>query len=139
MHIVLLIHFLATSFMTGVIWFCQVVHYPLFRHIPQDAFCDYEQKNMVTGYVVVPAMLIELGSCLLLLWLDFSVLYILNTALLGVIWISTAVFQGPLHTRLTKEADQVNMAKLVRTNWVRTAAWTLRSFLVMYILYLTIK
>lgn len=52
---------------------------------------------MVTGYVVVPAMVIELGSCLWLLWHDFSVLYILNTALLGVIWISTAVYQGPLH------------------------------------------
>ena len=34
----LLLQVLATSFMTGLIWFVQVVHYPLMEGWPHDEF-----------------------------------------------------------------------------------------------------
>ncbi len=95
---IFIIHIFATFFMTGVIWFCQVVHYPLFRNIPLDAFCEYERKNMATGYVVVPAMILEMLTGLWLVYQHFSLSLVTNIILLGIIWLSTAIYQGPLHT-----------------------------------------
>ena len=65
---ILLIQTLATAMMTGIIWFVQIVHYPLFTQIPKEGFTRYEQSHTVrTGWVVAPLMLLELGSALLLL------------------------------------------------------------------------
>jgi hypothetical protein len=48
-------------------------------------------------------------------------------ALLGVIWASTAWIQVPLHRRLAVAPDPAAVERLVRTNWIRTGAWTLRA------------
>ena len=50
-------------------------------------------------------------------------------ALLAVIWLSTALVQVPLHRRLQGGFDAAAHRRLVRTNWLRTAAWTLRAAL----------
>ncbi len=111
-----------------------MVHYPLFRNIPVEAFCEYEKKNMVTGYVVVPVMTIEMVTGLWLLFQEFSLLYLTNTILLGIIWLSTAIYQGPLHNQLSKEPSPALMLRLVKTNWIRTIAWTARALLLLYVL-----
>ena len=46
--------------------------------------------------------------------------------LLGIIWISTARVQMPLHDRLLRGPDPWAQRELVRTNWIRAIAWTLR-------------
>ena len=38
----LILQLLATSFMTGLIWFVQVVHYPLMEGWPHDDFGRWE-------------------------------------------------------------------------------------------------
>jgi hypothetical protein len=44
------------------------------------------------------------------------------------IWLSTALLQGPLHARLTREGSRPELVRaLVRGNWVRTVLWTARS------------
>ena len=59
----LLLQVLATSFMTGLIWFVQVVHYPLMEGWPHDEFGRWEVAHRDrTGPVVIPPMLIE-GVC----------------------------------------------------------------------------
>ena len=40
MPLLLQLHALATIFMAGVIWFVQVVHYPLFRAVGRDVSGD---------------------------------------------------------------------------------------------------
>ena len=56
----LLLQVLATSFMTGLIWFVQVVHYPLMEGWPHDGFGRWEVAHRDrTGPVVIPPMLIE--------------------------------------------------------------------------------
>jgi hypothetical protein len=54
--------------MTGLIWFVQVVHYPLFDEVGQAQFTSYEARhtNLTTIVVVVP-MFIELISSAALL------------------------------------------------------------------------
>ena len=56
----LVIQLLMTSFMTGLIWFVQVVHYPLMEGWPHDDFGSWEVAHRErTGPVVIPPMLIE--------------------------------------------------------------------------------
>jgi hypothetical protein len=123
--------------MTGVIWFAQVVHYPLLRRVGREAFVEYEGENTRrTGWVVIPVMAAELVTALLLLWrqpeglLPFYAW--LNAALLAVIWGSTFTLQGPYHNLLVKKFDPAVWLSLVRTNWIRTAAWTARGILLLF-------
>lgn len=121
----------ATLFMTGLIWFVQIVHYPLLRCIPPTEVATYAREHARrTGWVVGPVMLAELGLALalaarggLLAWTSLG--------LLGVIWASTAWIQVPLHRRLSAAPNPATIERLIRTNWFRTAAWTLRAPLVL--------
>ena len=119
----------ATLFMTGVIWFVQVVHYPLFARTGAAGFADYERDHARrTGWVVGPAMMLELLLALALAARGGMAAWA-GLALLAVIWLSTALVQVPLHRRLQGGFDAAAHRRLVRTNWLRTAAWTLRAAL----------
>ncbi len=120
----------ATLFMTGVIWFVQVVHYPLFGQMPAPAFPSYHAAHTQTiSYVVVAPMVLELVSSL---WLAAvsrptgigSVLAWSGFAGSIVAWLSTAALQVPAHTRLAVGFDARIHRFLVGSNWVRTIAWT---------------
>jgi hypothetical protein len=53
--------------MTGVIWFVQIVHYPLFAKVGTGEFIAYERNHADrTGYVVAPPMIFELGASFVL-------------------------------------------------------------------------
>ena len=41
----LILQVLVTSFMTGLIWFVQVVHYPLMEGWPHDQFGNWEMAH----------------------------------------------------------------------------------------------
>jgi len=50
---------------------------------------------------------------------------------LFIVWGSTALLQIPLHRRLEQGHDPVAILWLIRGNWIRTAAWTLRGLIVL--------
>jgi len=129
------IHLFSTVFMTGLCWFIQIVHYPLFKAVRAEDLPQYERKNKVTGYITLPIMLIELFSGLILLYHTWELLYILNIAFLGIIWLSTAVYQVPMHFKLMQAASQETLTKLIQTNWIRTMSWSIRSLLICLILW----
>ena len=59
----LIVHAAATWFMTGLIWFVQIVHYPLFAKVGALAFKEYEHDHQrKTTWVVAPVMLIEAAA-----------------------------------------------------------------------------
>lgn len=125
------IHAAATWSMVGLIWIVQVVHYPLFAKVGGDSFPEYQRSHTtLITFVVMPLMLTELGSavalCALPLPLYAHQMAVIGTALLGIIWLSTFLVQVPLHDALLKGFVSTTHKKLVRTNWVRTIAWTLR-------------
>ena len=137
--LVLLIHAAATLFMTGLIWFVQVVHYPLFARVGGGGYRGYQIEHMRrTGWVVGPAMLAELGSGVALVWLRpaavVDALVWLGLGLLAVIWLSTALVQVPRHDALASGWDERAGRDLVATNWLRTAAWSARGLLVLAML-----
>ena len=134
---VFLLHLLATLAMLGAIWTVQVVHYPLFAGVGADGWAAYEASHQARiTWVVGPLMVLELVTAVWLV-LDrpaalpaWSV--VLGAALVGVIWASTAFVQVPLHTALGGAFDGDAHARLVGTNWIRTAAWTVRGGLVLW-------
>ena len=59
--LLLLLNAAATLFMTGLIWFVQVVHYPLFGSVGDGGFDRYAALHARrTTWVVGPPMLLEL-------------------------------------------------------------------------------
>lgn len=137
--ILLAVHAAATLIMVGLIWFVQVVHYPLFGAVGTDGFASYARRHaQLTSWVVGPPMLIEAASALALLFfappgVPAFILW-LGLALLALIWLSTALFQVPAHTRLQQGFDPVLHQGLVRSNWIRTLAWSGRGLLVLWML-----
>lgn len=126
MTLTFLAHLFATLFMTGLCWFVQFVHYPLFRSIKLEDFPAYEVKHFRTGFITIPVMIIELITGLILLYQTPSTLLLINMGILGVIGLSTMIFQVPLHLKLRKLATSSSIEKLIQTNWIRTIGWTLR-------------
>jgi ABC-type bacteriocin/lantibiotic exporter with double-glycine peptidase domain len=72
-------------------------------------------------------MLAELASAVAVVWVVGGALAWIGLALVGVIWISTWLWQVPAHRRLEAGFDAAAHRRLTRTNWVRAAAWTVRS------------
>lgn len=134
-HTVFVLHALATWWMTGLIWLIQVVHYPLFSRVGAEAFDAYHRLHVAwITPVVVPAMLVELAGAVWLLadrpdwmppWAAAA-----GLALVGVAWLSTFFLSVPAHSALGAGLDVEVVDRLVRTNLVRTLAWTLRAALV---------
>lgn len=130
LNTILYLHLTSTLIMVGVIWVIQLVHYPLFELVGRDNFVAYERSHTVRiGIIVMPTMLIEAATALGLLALlngEGRELAFIGAMLLAVIWGSTALLQVPCHERLTVRFDEGAWRRLVRTNWIRTIAWSAR-------------
>ncbi len=138
-EILLLSQVAATLVMVGVIWFVQIVHYPLMARVPAAEFTAFEREHQNRTTVVVgPAMLVEAFTAAVLLAVplpgtDF-ILPVVGVSLLAVIWLSTILIQVPLHARLERGFDSQTHRRLVLSNWIRTVAWTGRGVLVLAML-----
>ena len=135
---ILLVHIAATWAMVGLIWFVQLVHYPLFRSVGADEFEAYQaQHTRRTAQVVGVLMPVEAVTAA---WLvaDTPVgidgrLAVVGVVLVAALWLSTALWQAPIHGRLSRGFDVSLQRVLVRSNWLRTAAWSVRGVLVLII------
>lgn len=134
------LHAAVTWFLAGLIWFVQIVHYPLMRVVGSGHFREYERLHQQrTTFVVAPTMLLELalsitvlviahrsGSGLVLSWIAM--------VLLIVIWASTFGLQTPLHKDLARGFKEPAWRWLVITNVIRTLAWTLRGVIALLLI-----
>lgn len=129
----------STWYMVGLIWFVQVVHYPLFASVGEQSSVAYQREHMRrTTWVTLPPMLLEALTVLLLLlprndqgpgWMELA-----GLLLLAVIWVSTFLIQVPCHEKLSVSFQAQVHRLLVETNWIRTVGWTLRGMLALAML-----
>ncbi|MEM6459709.1 MAG: hypothetical protein AAF710_10005 [Planctomycetota bacterium] len=129
---ILLVHAAATWFMAGLIWFVQVVHYPLFAAVGGSGYVDYQAGHMRrTTFVVLPAMFIELGTAVALVFFDDppwpAAWGLLGLLLVAAVWAVTFAVSVPAHRRLERGFDPAAHRRLVVTNWIRTALWSARA------------
>ena len=131
MNALLLANLCATLFMTGLAWFVQVVHYPLFGLVGRERFRAYHDRHStLTTRVVLAPMTVELlTSAALVLQRPPGIGPIAawaGLALAAATWASTALVQVPQH----RELDHTRVRRLVALNWPRTAAWTAHAVVV---------
>ena len=134
--ILLLIHLISTSLMVGIIWVIQVVHYPSFHFIGNSRYISFQKFHMERiSYIVIPVMLVESISGLLLIYDEINTILLISMVLLLSIWMLTVFFFASVHQQLVSGYKQETVRKLVLINWIRTLLWTLR--LVFLIIYFT--
>jgi hypothetical protein len=135
----LLVHAAATWFMVGLIWFVQVVHYPLFAGVGRAEWAAYHRRHSaLTTRVVALPMTVELLTSVWLL-LDGAGRYPAwalwaSCGLAVSTWLLTGLAAVPLHDRLGRGGETAEtIRRLVLVNWLRTAAWTARSALLLWL------
>lgn len=122
-----------TGPMVGLIWLVQLVHYPLMAKVGAANWAEYHHAHtrQIT-WLVMPLMLGEAAASLwLLIASNGATVPIVLAALALVAWLSTFLWQVPMHSQLSQGFDAEVIRKLTRSNWLRTVAWTLRFVLLL--------
>ena len=136
----LIIHAVASIWMTSLIWIIQLVHYPFFNYVDQNK--QRLAANFHTSRIfwcVFPAMIIEVFTLFLYLIQKTTVtgLDIIIASLLFIIWACTFFIQVPQHQAMATGYAQSLVNNLVKYNWIRTTCWTIKTMLVGYLLILS--
>ena len=139
MNAILLVHAGATCFMAGLIWFVQIVHYPLFARVSTAHFAGYARAHQArTTGVVAPVMLVEAATAVVIVLSpppgDAPAIAWIALALLAIAWLSTALVQIPSHRRLETGFAAPAHRRLVASNWIRTVAWSARAAIALWLL-----
>lgn len=127
----------ATLGLVGVTWTVQLAVYPQLALVGEAGFSAWHASY--TGgiaLVVGPLMAVEALSAVALVWLPPPrvprAALRLGLALVGIVLASTALVQAPIHGRLARGFDPDLHGLLVASNWLRTAVWSLRGALVVW-------
>jgi hypothetical protein len=130
----ILLQLVCTLFMVGVIAFVQVVHYPLMGAVGATGYRRYQSNHQRrTTWVVAVPMALEMAAATFLAAAQPGPYSLTGLLLVGVIWFSTFKIQVPAHARLSQGYSAHTHQLLVRSNWLRTAAWFLRVPIVLHL------
>lgn len=126
---VLVAHASSALVLVGLIWTVQVVHYPLMARVGAQDFVAYEAAHAprMAMVVMLPWVVQGLTTALLLVAPPAGVpgRQVLIAAVTAAVPVLVTVgWSVPAHARLAQGFDAVVHARLVRTNWLRTSAWT---------------
>ena len=136
----LMIHAVASIWMTSLIWVIQLVHYPFFQYVDQNK--QRLAANFHTSRIfwcVFPAMIIEVITLILYIIQKNQIneIEITITTLLITIWASTILIQVPQHQAMATQYNQSIIKQLVKKNWIRTICWTLKTIFTIYLIMTT--
>jgi len=123
----------------GIMWFSQVVHYPLYKKI-KEGFVEYERSHIRRAALLLgPIMLVEAVTAFLLVGATpggiLTTLAGVNLVLLVLIWLSTFLFQITLHQKLSIRFSPKVPRNLITSNWIRTLLWTLKGVIIIFMIY----
>jgi hypothetical protein len=134
----LLVCLFFTLYSTGAIWVLQLNHYPLYAKVGQQEFRDYmtAHNERILLPIVLPSIAAFISS-LLLLWQrpveipSWSV-WLVNAANAATL-LSTIFVQGKAHQALADDGySEILIQRIITTNWIRTAAWTINGLLLLW-------
>lgn len=129
---VLVAQLVSTLLLAGFIWTIQVLHYPLFALVGEDAFVAYEAAHSarVTWLIVVPWAVQGITTAWVLLAPPAGVprwLTLVAAAAAAATVLVTIALSVPQHTVLTAGFDESAWRTLTDTNWLRTIAWSVHA------------
>jgi len=134
----LLVNLFTTLVLVGLIWVVQLALYPLFAEVGTAGFLAYHCKHSERiTWIVGPLMAAELVSSIVLAASPPAAIghrpFVLGLLLVLVVWASTAFVQVPAHAALGAGFSKQVHRRLVRTNWIRTVAWSARGALLLWV------
>lgn len=132
-HLLLLF---STISMTGIIWHVQLVTYPLFKELHGNGLVEFHASY--TGkmtFLVLPLMGCELLASLYFTYLKSDWVNIMLLLSVVLLWMITLFISVPLHSKIGKGEEKA-INTLIKSNWLRTTIWTLRSFSLLKIISL---
>lgn len=127
------LNFALAAYLTGLVWVVQVVTYPALALVGRAEFARYHAAHTRgMGWVVAAPMMLELALAAWLAWVGWRALgpgvALGQLALAAGIWGVTFFVSVPFHNRLAAHGYHfITLDGLVRTNWLRTLAWTARA------------
>lgn len=140
---VLVAQVVSTLWLAGMIWTIQVVHYPLFDLVGGD-FVAYESAHStrISLLLLGPWAVQGVTTAWVLLarpagvpsWMVFTAAVLAAATVLVTVLVSV-----PQHDVLRDGFDVAAHTTLVRTNWLRTAAWTGHGVLALWMLVLHLR
>ena len=131
----LLAHAAVSLPLVGLVWFVQVVHYPLFALVGAERWDAYHDAHRArTGLVVGAPMLAQLGTAAALVVDAARPLTVASLALTLGLFAHTFLVAVPDHERLGRAHDPAVVARLTRLNAIRTALWTAQGTVVVALL-----
>jgi hypothetical protein len=120
------LHDVCVVWMSAVIWMIQLLVYPHFRSVPDTEFSEFHARHCYRISYLVWPMFIEALLCgMILFHTGLRPDWVLQFSGISVILMATAFLSIPDHNRLGMGKDPLAIERLIRTNWLRTAAWTL--------------
>ncbi|PCI76274.1 hypothetical protein COB21_04595 [Candidatus Aerophobetes bacterium] len=136
----LIIQLALTFFLNGIIWFLQVVHYPLYYKI-KEGFHTYEKNYLKKAvFLMSPIMFLELISAILLISDAETAIFVqlasANLIFLIINWLSTFILQNTEHQKLAVRFSVTSLHRLISTNWIRTFFWTVRGIILLIMAFL---
>lgn len=133
----LILNLFSSFFLCGLIWTVQLVHYPAFHGFEKEDYQEWMSfhKSRIS-FIVVPVMLVELGTSILLSFgkTPYSALHQTGLGIVVMIWLITFFKQVPLHEKLSAGYREELVQKLVSSNRWRTFLWSIKSILGIYML-----
>ena len=137
---ILLFQIVINVYLLGVIIMTQFITYPTFLIIDKNSFNKYHRKYVnIISIIVAPAMILEISSLIILVYLSKDFLLVKSLILLLCIWLTTFIIMVPSHNILSRKNDSKEIKKLININWVRTFLWSVKLIVMLFIYLLNYK
>lgn len=122
----------------GLIWCVQLIHYPFFLRTDKTNFVDHIGFHKYRiSIIVIPLMTIEFATSGILAFhsQQFVGWNVFGPIVVILIWLVTFFVQVPLHNALSDGFEEITVERLIKTNWIRTILWSIKSFSSLIILF----
>ncbi|MEQ8881782.1 MAG: hypothetical protein RLQ12_19205 [Cyclobacteriaceae bacterium] len=111
--------------MVILIWMTQLIVYPGFGFYSEKELVDWHKRYTATiSVIVIPLMSAQLLIHAYDLWVNQSMISIINAIIIALLWAITFGEAVPLHNQITRQEESLKAARtLVHLNWYRTILW----------------
>jgi hypothetical protein len=146
--LIFIIHALVCILVTAVMWYIQVVHFPMLRFVGADRFEQYYRElKMKNTLLFFPLFSLEIFTSVALL-LSFTMVsdftasvqnqfFLVGFSLILLFVLHLVNFQmiRPLLSSLQTDTDGKKHQRLVRMQWIRTLGWTIRLIMLLSMIF----
>ncbi|MEX1062304.1 MAG: hypothetical protein WEC12_01765 [Balneolaceae bacterium] len=135
---VFLLNTACSLILTGIIWFMQIVYYPVLPRLYRAEFKRHHRFIVSRSvFIAGPFMAGELISSIYLASNaeQFFLYHLGGLIIVAILWLSTFFIQLPAHFRLNKGYNEEFVKKLTDTNWLRTILWSAKSLISLQALF----